>query len=194
MVVTCEQVWQEVSNYLENGVDAELRAAMETHFHECKRCSAVLEGARNVVGLYGDERLMRPPLGYSWRLRWKLAQNMPSQRGTVFGWLVAAAALGLIVGSLTVVNSSARSQPATLSQHAQPAKDIPQELMVLVAAHTKVFHVPGCTSIHNLGAGMQTMTAAKAIQAGFVPCVYCLRQYLSDVAGMVIRKHAWVLA
>ena len=58
MVVNCEQVWQEISNYLEGEVSPELRAAMEAHFHECKRCTAVLDGTRNVIHLYGDDRLL----------------------------------------------------------------------------------------------------------------------------------------
>ena len=32
MVVSCEQVWQEISNYLDGDVSPELRAAMEEHF------------------------------------------------------------------------------------------------------------------------------------------------------------------
>jgi hypothetical protein len=43
MVVNCEQVWQEISNYLEEDVDPNLRAAMEAHFRECERCRSVLE-------------------------------------------------------------------------------------------------------------------------------------------------------
>ena len=32
MVVNCEQVWNEISNYLDDEVDAATRAAMEAHF------------------------------------------------------------------------------------------------------------------------------------------------------------------
>ena len=90
MVVNCEHVWQEISNYLENDVDPALRAAMEEHFRECKHCTSVLEGTRNVVELYGDERLFRAPFGYSWRLHGRLAEDMPPRKGTAFGWLVVA--------------------------------------------------------------------------------------------------------
>jgi hypothetical protein len=194
MVVNCEQVWREVSNYLDDGVEPELRSAMETHIRQCQRCTTVFEGTRNIVQLYGDERLFRTPLGFSWRLRWKLAQSMPSRRGTAFGWLVAAAAVGLVVGSLAVANTAARSQPAMLSPHAQPGQRIPDDLVVLVAVHSKVFHVAGCTFIHDKEGGIQSMKAAEAIQAGYMPCVRCLGQYLSSVASEMIKKHAWVLA
>ncbi len=73
MVVTCEEVWREISNYLEGDVEPSLRLALEEHVRGCKRCAAVLEGTRNVVQLYGDERMFEVPLGFSHRLHedWK---------------------------------------------------------------------------------------------------------------------------
>ena len=68
MVVNCEHVWTEISNYLENDVDPATRAAMEAHFKECKHCTAVLNGTRNVVQLYGDDRLFELPAGFSERM------------------------------------------------------------------------------------------------------------------------------
>src|ERR1019366_3074861 len=77
MVVSCEDVWREISNYLEGEVDASLRAAMEEHIRGCKHCTAVLDGTRNVVQLYGDERMFEVPLGFSHRLHRRLEENMP---------------------------------------------------------------------------------------------------------------------
>ena len=92
MVVNCEEVWREISNYLEDEIDPGLRTAMDEHIRGCKRCTAVLEGTRNVVQLYGDERMVEVPLGYSYRLRRRLEENMNPSRRTFFGWMVAAAA------------------------------------------------------------------------------------------------------
>jgi len=50
----CDEVWREVSNYLDDEVSASLRTKMEQHFKTCKRCTAVLVGTRNVVRLVGD--------------------------------------------------------------------------------------------------------------------------------------------
>ena len=72
---TCEQVWKEVSNYLEGEVDPGLRAAMDDHFQTCQRCRSVLEGMRNIVQLYGDERMIEVPSGFGRRLEKRLAQN-----------------------------------------------------------------------------------------------------------------------
>ena len=66
--LNCEQVWREVSNYVDGEVDAALRSAMEEHFRTCKRCASVLAGTRNVVQLYGDERMLEVPAGFSRRL------------------------------------------------------------------------------------------------------------------------------
>ena len=40
MVVSCEEVWREILNYLEGEVHASLRAAMEDHLRGCKHCCA----------------------------------------------------------------------------------------------------------------------------------------------------------
>jgi len=52
--IRCDEVWREVSNYLEDEVSAGLLTRMEQHFKSCKRCTAVLVGTRNVVRLVGD--------------------------------------------------------------------------------------------------------------------------------------------
>src|SRR5689334_7778836 len=100
MVVSCEEVWREISNYLEGDVDPVLRTAMEEHFHGCAHCTAVLDGTRNVIELYGDDRMLAVPLGFGQRLHQRLASEMPGPRGGALGWLVAVAAAILIAGSL----------------------------------------------------------------------------------------------
>ena len=92
MVVNCEQVWREVSNYLDGEVDPALRAAIEEHIRGCQRCAAVVDGTRNVIQFYGDERMLEVPLGFSHRLHRKLDENMPRDRRSFLGWMVAAAA------------------------------------------------------------------------------------------------------
>ena len=64
MVVNCEHVWQEISNYLEGDISPDLRAAMEAHFRECRHCTAILDGTRNIVHLYADDRLVELPAGF----------------------------------------------------------------------------------------------------------------------------------
>jgi hypothetical protein len=187
MVVQCEQVWCEISNYLEGEVDVDLRGAMDKHFGTCVRCRSVLEGTRNVVRLYGDERMIEVPSGFSRRLETRLAREVRvANRGwRVWSvWLVPAAALLLIGGGFRVANSLSVPHPM-LSEQAQPAHGVPPELTVVVSADAKEFHVPGCPFIHNKDRE-RTMTARQAMHEGYVPCVRCMRKYLETASAQPI--------
>jgi len=70
--ISCLEVWREISNYLDQSVDPELRARMEEHLKHCNHCAAVLKGARNVVTLVGDGRSFELPAGFGQRLYAKL--------------------------------------------------------------------------------------------------------------------------
>jgi anti-sigma factor (TIGR02949 family) len=74
--ISCEEVWREVSNYLEGEISAETRARMEEHFKGCKHCTAVLDGTRNVVQLVGDATAFEVPAGFSNRLYRKLNRRL----------------------------------------------------------------------------------------------------------------------
>ncbi len=178
MVVHCEEVWREISNYLEGEVDPGLRAAMEEHFRGCKHCTAVLDGTRNVIRLYGDERMFEVPLGFSQRLHRRLEENMPGSRRSFLGWMVAAAAAVLVVGSFEVGSSSVFSRPALRSEHAQPGTGVPPDMMVVVSADGKTFHAAGCRFIHDK-ARLRTIAASEALREGYAPCVRCMRKYLN---------------
>ena len=82
MVVNCDEVWREVSNYLEGDLSPELRQAIDQHVSGCKRCAAVLDGTRNVVKLYGDERMLDVPLGFSHRMQRRLEENLRGRVGS----------------------------------------------------------------------------------------------------------------
>ena len=190
--VNCERVWQEISNYIEGDVDAGLRTAMDAHFLACQHCRSVLEGTRNVVALYSDERMVdelaiAAPAGYGRRLEKRLALTARASGGsrwsTWSAWLVPVAALLLFAGGLRVANSL--TGPELKSEHAQPGKGVPPDLLVVVTTGAKVFHVPGCGVIHNKDTE-RTLTAKQAMEQGYVPCLRCLRQYLQTAkAGHV---------
>jgi hypothetical protein len=178
MVVSCEEVWREVSNYLEEDVRPELRAAMDEHFRGCKGCTSILEGTRNVVKLYGDESMVSVPLGYSYRLHRRLEEDMHRSRRTFFGWMVAAAASVLVVGGFEAARSSGRV-PQLRSPHAQRASAVPPDMTVLIYPDGKVFHVAGCTYIP-AEAHLRSVSAREAEREGYTPCVRCLKQYLTQ--------------
>jgi hypothetical protein len=66
--ISCLEVWKEISNYIDNDVETELRARMEAHFKACAHCTAILDGTRNVVKLVGDGMEYKVPEGFSRRL------------------------------------------------------------------------------------------------------------------------------
>lgn len=182
MVVNCEKVWKEISNYIEGDVDAGLRAAMEEHFETCQRCTSVVEGTRNVIRLYGDERMIEVPSGYGRRLERRLAQEAGVRRrtwSTWSAWLVPVAAMALIAGGLRWASS--QTVYPVQSEHAQVGHNIPPDMPVVVSVGAKEFHVAGCEFIHNKDK-IRTITAKEAIREGYVPCVRCMRKYLQTAS------------
>jgi hypothetical protein len=178
-MVNCQQVWREISNYLEGEVDAGLRAAMDEHFRTCSKCASVLAGTRNVIRLYGDERMIEVPSGFGKRLEQRLTRDARMRsRGwsTWSAWLVPVAALLVFAGGVRWARSLTLAHPM-LSAHAQPGHDIPPDMIVVVSAGAKLFHRPGCDVIHNKDK-TRTLTAKEAIREGYVPCVRCMRKYL----------------
>jgi hypothetical protein len=93
---------------------------------------------------------------------------------------VPLAALLLITGGVRIASSRTVPHPL-LSEHAQPARHIPPDMVVVVSAGAKEFHVPGCDFIHNKNQE-RTLTAKEAVQQGYVPCVRCLRKYLQTAS------------
>jgi anti-sigma factor RsiW len=80
VIVSCFEMFRVISDYVDGTVDAELRARMENHFRDCKHCTAVLDGTRNVVQLVGDGRTFDVPATFSKKLQDKLAEHIALQK------------------------------------------------------------------------------------------------------------------
>lgn len=178
MVVNCETVWREISNYVDGETAPELRAAMDQHFRECKGCTAVLEGTRNVVQLYGDERMLDMPIGFDYRLQRRLDENLHPTRRSFFGWMVAATAGLIIAGGFEAARSLSPRYLDMRSAHAQRGHGVPPDMMVLVYPEGKTFHRAGCTYILDK-TNLRSMPAKEAEHDGYVPCVRCMKEYLT---------------
>jgi hypothetical protein len=190
-LLNCEAVWREISNYIDDEVDAALRPRMDEHFRTCPRCASVLAGTRNIVQLYGDERMLEVPAGFSQRLEKRLEQRLehkstekrvwnaaprPSQWSSWSAWLMPIAAIALFTGTLALVDTLTFKFPAK-SVMAERGHNIPPEMLVVISDGSKVFHVAGCPFIHDK-ATERTITAKQAMHEGYVPCSRCLRKYL----------------
>jgi hypothetical protein len=179
MVVSCEHVWREISNYLDNEVEPGLRADIEEHLRGCKHCTAVLDGTRNIIQLYGDERMFEVPLGFSQRLHRRLDANTAvSGRRSFLGWAVAAAAGLLVAGAYEMASSSVSGRYGLRSAHARMDNRVPPDMMVVVAEDGKLFHGgPACPFIHDK-ARLKSLPARDAMQQGYTPCVRCMKKYI----------------
>ena len=76
MVMTCKDVWREVSNYVDNTISAELRQELELHLSYCRHCTAIIDGVRNIIVLIADERVFSLPSGFSTRLKARLKTEL----------------------------------------------------------------------------------------------------------------------
>jgi anti-sigma factor RsiW len=66
--ISCVEVWQEISNYIDDEISPDLRARMEAHFKACEHCTAIVDGAKNVVQIVADERAFDLPANFGKRL------------------------------------------------------------------------------------------------------------------------------
>jgi hypothetical protein len=179
MVIKCDDVLCKISHYLEDDLDPALKRAIEEHIAQCRQCKAVLEGAGNVVALYGDETMFSPPAGFHSRLRRRLADRVEGQRGSWRGWLVSVAATGALA-ALVLFSTVARDRivPEPRAQMSQPARRLPQRLVAVVDGG-KTFHVPGCPYMHGK---YRMVTADDAIREGYTPCNRCMSEALRSAA------------
>jgi anti-sigma factor RsiW len=78
MKLDCKHVWQYISEYIDNSIDAKVREDIERHLETCEICSAILDSTRNILVLTADNRTFELPVGYSERLHERLKREMES--------------------------------------------------------------------------------------------------------------------
>jgi anti-sigma factor RsiW len=71
--LSCEEVWRQISDYIDDDVTPGTRRMLEAHFAQCRHCAALVDSVHNVVVLVADERVFTLPAGFSERLRQRLA-------------------------------------------------------------------------------------------------------------------------
>ena len=82
MRIDCKHVWQYISAYIDDDVEADLRADIEKHLETCEICSAVLDSTRNLVVLVADDRVFELPAGFSARLHARLNEEIALSEST----------------------------------------------------------------------------------------------------------------
>src|SRR6202522_4743201 len=179
MVLKCEDIWREVSNYIDGDVDPQLKVAMEQHIAGCQKCRAVLAGSRNVVQIYGDDRAFRLPADFYPQLHRKLEDRVqgPGRRAGS-AWILAVAAAILLAASVWV--RKVHERPALEAHHTlSPEMAEKLKTLVVVTGDSKYFHVAGCPYIHGQ---TRTMFAAKRLRKGRRRGTKCSRNLAGHLA------------
>ena len=171
MVVACEDVWREISNYFEGDVEPALREALEQHLAQCPRCQSVRDGMFNVIELYGEKTMFPLPVGFYPRLHSRLANEVEGRRISRRAWLVSVGVTGAVAASAVLAAALGRFVPHPLSEMSKPARRLPQSLVAIVDGG-KLFHVPGCPFMHGT---YHMVTAEEAVREGYAPCTRCMR-------------------
>jgi predicted anti-sigma-YlaC factor YlaD len=76
--ISCLDVIRELSSYIDQDVEPQLRADIEAHLPNCAHCTAIYDGLRNTITLISDGRSFELPAGFSDRLRQKLTHKRHS--------------------------------------------------------------------------------------------------------------------
>jgi hypothetical protein len=80
MKLDCKHVWEHISEYIDNTVEAKLREEIELHLEHCEICSAILDSTRNILVLTADDRTFELPVGYSERLHERLKEEIEKSK------------------------------------------------------------------------------------------------------------------
>jgi anti-sigma factor RsiW len=81
MAMTCKEVWREISNYIDDAVSPDLRGEIELHLAHCRHCTAMVDAIHNIIILVADGRTFAVPVGFSDRLKARIAKEL-QPRGT----------------------------------------------------------------------------------------------------------------
>jgi hypothetical protein len=73
--ISCIEVWREISNYLDDELESDLKTRMAFHFKKCAHCQAILDGTANTLRLLADGDWYPLPAGFGERLYERLRQQ-----------------------------------------------------------------------------------------------------------------------
>jgi len=79
-LLTCKQFLQELSDYLDEAVGAEVRAKLEQHIAECPNCWVVCDTTKKTIQVYKGMDPCRIPPEVESRLMAALEKKMAAKR------------------------------------------------------------------------------------------------------------------
>jgi anti-sigma factor RsiW len=80
-LLTCKDFLRELSDYLDENLDAEIRAKLETHITECPNCWVIADTTRKTIQIYKGMEPQPIPQEIESRLMAALEKKMAARRG-----------------------------------------------------------------------------------------------------------------
>lgn len=79
-MLTCKDFMRELSDYLDESVDAEIRAKIEKHISECPNCWVIADTTRKTIRIYKGMDPQPLPADVESRLMSALEKKMAARR------------------------------------------------------------------------------------------------------------------
>lgn len=76
-MVDCDAVLQELGNYLDDEMAAELRAALELHLAECSTCRVIVDTTRRTIRIVTESRSFEVPDEISEQIIDRIMKRIP---------------------------------------------------------------------------------------------------------------------
>ena len=79
-MLTCKDFLGELSDYLDENVDGELRAKLERHISECPNCWVIADTTRRTIQIYKGMEPVPIPMDVQSRLMQALEKKMAAKK------------------------------------------------------------------------------------------------------------------
>jgi anti-sigma factor (TIGR02949 family) len=80
-LLTCKEFLQELTDYLDSTVDAELRHKLEAHINECPNCFVILDTTQKTIKVYKGMQPQEIPEAVHVRLMKAVERKMAAGKG-----------------------------------------------------------------------------------------------------------------
>jgi len=81
-LLTCKEFLQELTDYLDSTVDAELRLKLERHINECPNCFVILDTTQRTIKVYKGMQPQEIPQEVHVRLMKAVERKMAASKTT----------------------------------------------------------------------------------------------------------------
>ena len=81
-MLTCKEFLQELTDYLDENIDTELRSKLEAHINNCPNCFVIFDTTRRTIQVYKGMEAQSIPSDVHVRLMAALEKRMAAKRAT----------------------------------------------------------------------------------------------------------------